>query len=524
MNRRRILYVFLLSLFAAPAFAQDEPTVVFATPEQIRAGFAVEVEGVPGFVRMENDAAPGQSFDISLPGIENPLRVAVVSPADGREQTIVLPIQIEDKSLARGVTIKLITPEGRAVDLKIPPKRVFLSIPFNIPVTEEVHPDFGRSNRHLIIQIVPRITKKAQVDVDNSATEGLVVDVKYEGIAYLKLKDTLNRTNRRDMDGTFFFGRNKDYRWHLITENLFEKFDERNVAVMKNQRLGGELTSQWRLDRLNNLNRTRFGANFVYNEDKTMVLFGNIDRQVQDRIHSEIGYGSDRLRFLARFEGLEVVNPSTRSPFALRVDRCGYQVQISGGDDRTYYYARVGNLKVQDYNDEGEIDDYFNLQAVVSRRLGEQMRGWRPRRWTVSGEASAIVWARGSNSWVEGDLTVDVGYKQDYLTYFRYNNDYFTITGRPGQPLWESFFISFMRNRNYFNRSDRLARWGLESIHVDFDYSREGQGESYERKIRFGVSKYITVRRYDFPLEFYFETVRSHVFRPGLTISIRRYL
>jgi hypothetical protein len=522
---RSIIFIVLVSLSGCPAFGQNEmSTVVFATPEQIIAGFAVIVDGVPGYVRADGAVDLSRSFQVSIPGAPTPLTVVAAPRKGDGDQTVVLPILIEDKSLAHGVTIKLITPEGNSAELKIPPKRVFLSIPFNIPVTEAVHPDFGRGNRHLILQIVPKITKKAQVDADNTSTDGLVVDIKYEGLAYLKLKDTLNRTDRRDVDGTFFIGKDEDTRWHLITENLLEKFDERNIAVLKNQRLGGELRSQWRLDRLNNMHRSKFGSNFLYDSDKTSVMFGNIDRKVGDHVHSEIGYGTDRFRALTRFEGIEVVNPSTKLPAAVKVDKSGYQFQLNGGNDNNYYSAQVGNLKVQDFDDLGEIDDYFNAKVSVSRRFGNDTRAWNRRAVSVSGESNAIVWTRGHDSWLEGGFSLDVGYKQKYLTYLRYNNDFFTITGRPDNALWESLFISFMRNSDYFDRKDRLAAWGLDSVYVDFDYSRKGAGEHYSRRIRFGISKFMKVWRYDLPLELFVETVKAHVFRPGITISIRRYL
>lgn len=516
-----VLALFVLT--ALPAAAQEQ-SVFMATAAQLKAGVAVEIGGLPGFIQYDGPADAGTTLELKAAGLDAPVQVFVSPEASAEETTVVLPVQIEDKTLARGVTLNLVTSNGETVSMAIPPKRVFLSIPFTIPVTEQVDPDFAAGNRHLIVQIVPKITKKAQVNVDNTAQDGVVATIKYEGIADFKLKDLLDRTNRRDMDGTFFIGRQEDFRWHIIAENMFEKFDKRNLGVMKNHRLGGEVTSQWRLDQLNNIHRTKPGVNLKYSEDKSSLLFGNIDRRVKDQVHSEIGYGTDRLKFKTRFEGLEVFNPQSHLGAAIRADRFGYQLTCAGGGDREYYAGRFGNLKVQDYEDEGEIDDYFNFEFNYSMLLGSQSRRWNPNKPTFSGDTSLTFWGRGPTSWLRGELNFDVGYKTDYLMYFRYNSDFMRITGRPEDPLWESVFVSFMRNRNYFKRHDKLARYGLESVHVDFDYSREGKGSPFRRKTRIGVSKLMTIWKYDLPVELYIESVEFNHYRPGAGISIRRYL
>ncbi len=520
-----LIFLSIFILISSKADSQStEQTVFMATQDQLKTGFAVEAGGMPGFVQYDGQADVGKTLDVAASGLLEPVRVMVIPPASEAAQTLILPIQIEDKSLARGVTLNLITPEGRTAQMAIPPKRVFLSLPFIIPVTENLNPDFARTNRNLILQIIPKITKKAQVNVDNTAVDGLVADIRYEGIAYLKLRDLLNRTNRRDMSGTFFIGKYEDFRWHVITENLLEKYDTRNMAIMKNQRLGGELKSQWRIDRLNVLNDTKLGLNVEYQEDKSSVLFGNIDRRVKDKTHGIIGYGDDKLRFMTRFEGIELYNPNSLMPGSVRADRFGYQLQLQGEDNLKNYNGRFGNLKVQDFEDEGEIDDYFNFEFNYSRLLGEQGVKWNPRTVTFSGDTSLTFWGRGSATWLRGELNYNIGYKSDYLLYFRYNNDFARITGSPDRELWESVFISLMRNRNYFKRHDKLAKFGLESVHVDFDFSREGKGIHFARKTRIGISRFMKIWKYDLPVELYVETVKYRVFRPGMGISIRRYL
>lgn len=517
--------VFWLMLFPCAAPSEERRPGIEATAAQLAAGVAVIVDGAPGFVKYTGPAGPGDVLELDVAGMAGQVAVRVAPPEKKPEETIVVPVLIEDKTLAKGVNMNLATPRGDSAVVRIPPKRVFLSIPFSIPVTGDVHPDFAQSDRKLMIQVVPKITKKAQVDMENTATEGLVADIKYEGLAYLKFKDILNRTNRRDLDGTFFFGREVDYRWSLIIENMFEKFDDSTVGVMKNQRLSGDVQSQWRLDNINDLHSARFGLNMVHDDgEKFYAKAGNIDRVVKGVSHVELGYGPPENRFLTRFEGIEAVNPSGRSAFALKADRFGYQYRIEGGNDRTYYKGRFGNLKVQDFNDEGEIDDYFNTDFLFVTQLGRNNSGWTGSKLNFSGEVDFRIFSRGSNSWVEGGLDLNLGIGRNYLVLTRYNSDFMPITGKPTEPLWENIFVSFVRLRNYFDPEDPLAKFDLDSIFIDLDYSREGQGAAFDRRIRFGFSRFMRVWKYDLPVEIFIETVKPNVFRPGIALSIRRYL
>jgi len=526
MKRTLISTIFFLVLLAGRAACEDA-VLLTASADALREGIAVSLDGSPAFVRAPETMAlvPGMTVELEANGLKKRrVSVTVLEPTARRDQVVTLPVQIEDKSLARGVKLHLITPDGDSTTYDIPPKRVFLSIPFTLPITGDVHSSFAESNRHLIIQVVPRITKKAKVDIDNTATDGLVADIRYEGIAYLKFKDLLNRTNRRDMDGTFFFGRERADRWEIITENLFEKFDDRTVGVMKNEKLGGSLSSQWRLDNLHDFHETSFGLNMIHYEDKVYAKLGNIDRIVKQKVHTELGYGDDNLMALTRFEGIELKNPGGASPIRLKLDRFGYQFRFSGGEGDLYYRGLLGNLKVQDFNDRGEIDDYFNFDVGVSTLLGRgHGAGWAEKKLSFAGEVSLNFWGRGSSSWLEGDLDMNLGYGNEYLVYLRFNNDFARITGDAPNPLWEDIFISFMRNRNYFNPKDRLGRLGLESVFLDLNYSREGKGEPYTSRTRLGISKFMRVWRYDLPVEFYIEKGSNKGYIPGIALSIRRY-
>lgn len=515
----------ILLVMSFPCFGG--PVVLAASGSDLRGGIAVSIDGMPAFVRYEGDMKPGDSFSLRPAGANQDISVAVLPEKEERESVVILPILIEDKSLAKGVTLELITPAGNHATINIPPKRVFLSIPFTIPVTGATHEDFDRDPRHLILQIVPKITKKAQVNIDNTATDGLVADLRYEGIAYMKFKDVLNRTNRRDMDGTFFIGKEKEYQWALLTENLFEKFDDRTIGVMKNHKMSDTVSTQWRLDNIHDAHSSRFGLNTIYKNGKTYVKLGNIDRVVKGKIHNELGYGTDRFNLVTRFEGMEIVNPSTRSAVAMKVDRFGYQFRFAGGNERNYYEGRAGNLKVQDFNDEGEVDDYFNFDIKLTTRIGgmqKSRRGWTASKFTYSGEVATNLWGRGSASWMEGSMDMNVGYREEYLAFIRYNNDFARITGKVNSPLWESLFVSFMRNRNYFNPNDPLRKYGLDSIFMDFEYSREMKTHPYARKIRFGVARFTRIWKYDLPIEVFIERGQETKFRPGISLSIRRYL
>lgn len=501
--------------------ARDSVAVLAVTRAQLDAGVAAVVNGRPVFVTAPDRES--NSFAAPAPG-GGSFQVSVVSPAPLAPRNILLPVSVEDKALARGITLTLLTPLGNIAEIPVPPRRVFISIPFTIPVTPEVHQDFGAPGAdRLIIQIVPRITKKAQVNIDNTADDGLVADIRYEGIAHLKLKDMLNRTNRRDMDGTFFIGSDVNDRWQIITENLFEQFDERIIGVARDKRLSNELMSHWRVDNVDNADDMIGGANFTYTKDKTRILLGNIDRRVKQRTHMELAYGTDDNFLLTRYEGLEVKNPSDRSPAGVRVDRFGYQFGIFAEKQQNYMSARLGNLRVEDLEDEGEIDDYFNFEAVFGAMFGDTRGRMRRTGFSLTGEAEVKVYGRGSSSWVQGELNINTMVMKDYLLSMRFNNDFARLTGRPRRDLWESIIVSFMRNRDYFNPDDPLGRWGFQSLFMDYKLTRERKGDAYLDSIRLGFARFVRIMKYDIPLEIYFETDKEGKYRPGAGLSIRDY-
>ncbi|MFH1539035.1 MAG: hypothetical protein ABIH66_08745 [bacterium] len=519
--RRAVLIAAMFCLWAAllpGAVPAGEKTVLAVTPGELLSGIVVTIDGRPYYLRLSSIEKEFFTFqpDPAVPAVD----VAVVEEEPQSEAPVLIPVQIEDKVLAFGATLRLITPGGAQATVVIPPRRVFFSIPFNIPLRTDVHPDFKGKNA--IVYVIPKITKKAQVDVSNTAEDGVVADIKYEGLAYLKLKDLLNRTNRRDMDGTLFFGREKTNRWSVFIENLFEKFDERDFAVMRDRVVSGKYNARFRLDSLQNLHSVAFGANLKAKQGKAAVEIGNVDRRVKDRTHASVFYGEESLMGMLRFEGVEVWSPPDRRPLSLRADRFGYQLSFLTEKKNTEFSGIFGNIKVEDYNDQGEIDDHFNFIFTWSRMFG-QNKPYRRQKFLYSGEHKLEYYGRGSATWTRADFNFNISYNLYTLLYIRYYNDFARLTGSPRTPLWEDYFISLMRVQNYFDPDDPLNRWNLESIFIDFDWEREGK-VNFNDSIRFGFSRFMRIYKYDVPVEMYFETDKERKFRPGMGISIRRYL
>jgi len=155
--------------------------------------------------------------------------------------------------------------------------------------------------------------------------------------------------------------------------------------------------------------------------------------------------------------------------------------------------------------------------------FGDTRSRMRRSNFSLTGEMELNFYGRGSASWVQGELNINTMIFRDYLMSVRVNNDFARVTGAPRHDLWESFLISFMRNRDYFNPNDPMARWGMQSIFMDYKLTRERKGESYLGSIRLGISKYVRILNYDIPLEMYFETDKEGKYRPGAGLSIRDY-
>lgn len=512
-----VAFCFILVAFCGAARAQEK-TVLAVTPGELAEGVVVTIDGRPYYLRLSSVEKRFFTFrpDPAAPAVE----VAVVEEEPPGEIPLFIPVRIEDKVLALGATLRLVTPRGADATVSIPPRRVFFSIPFNIPLRTDVHPDF--EGKSAIVHVIPKITKKAQVDVSKTAEDGVVADIKYEGLAYLKLKDLLDRTNRRDMDGTLFFGREKGNRWSVFIENLFEKFDERDFAVMRDRKLGTDCNARFRLDSLQNLRSVSFGANLKAKQGKGAIELGNVDRRVKDRSHASLYYGDESLMGMVRFEGVEVYNPPDRRRIGFRADRFGYQFSFLREKKNTKLSGIFGNIKVEDYNDQGEIDDHFDFIFTWSHMFG-QHRPYRRKKFLFSGEHKLEYYGRGSATWTRVDLDFNISYKLYTLLYIRYYNDFARLTGTPRTPLWENYFISLMRVQNYFDPDDPLNKWGLESVYLDFDWEREGK-VNFNDSIRFGFSRFMRIYKYDVPVEVYFETDKAGKFRPGMGISIRRYL
>ncbi|MEW5947016.1 MAG: hypothetical protein AB1742_12545 [bacterium] len=511
--------VLVLTMLCARAFGAEK-TVLAVTGRELREGVAVAVDGRPWYIRVEEP--PSRHFTMR-PGESAPeIHVSVIEETPGEPETFFIPVEIEDKVLALGVALKLTAPDGTDAEVRIPPRRVFLSIPFNIPISPEAHPGFA--GRNAIIQVIPRITKKAQVEINNTATDGVVADIKYEGVADLKFKDLLNRTNRRDMDGILFIGREKGNRWTIDIQNLFEKFDERDLAIMRDRPFPRPFRSRFRLDNLQNYHNISFGANVVYSSRLASVEIGNVDRLVKPRTHTTLRYGGGNASALVRFEGVEAKNPSGRLPLAFHADRFGWQAALYAEKRNSAFSAVIGNLKVEDYTDRGEIDDYTNFIFSASRSFGETLRPYHGKRFLFSGDYAVEYYGRGSRTWVKGEVNFNVSYRRNYLMYVRLNDDFARVTGGERAALWENFFVSIMRNRDYFNPRDPLNRWDVESVYLDFNWERQGKGQSYVMDKRIGLSRLILVWKYDVPMELYLETDKTGKFRPGIGVSIRRYL
>ena len=133
-------------------------------------------------------------------------------------------------------------------------------------------------------------------------------------------------------------------------------------------------------------------------------------------------------------------------------------------------------------------------------------------------------YGRGSATWLQGQVSVNVSFRRDYMLMFRFNDDFARITGRPPDDLWENYAVTLMRSRNYFKPRDPLARWGLESLQIDVRYVRDLKGQPFQRELRFGISKYLKIMNYDIPVDMYIEMNEAGEFRPGVGLSIRSYL
>jgi len=120
-----ILFFLLMPKNARPeeVDADLQPqNVIAATEEEIRAGIAVILNGRLHFLQI--DAIPGDFFTVKTDEGDE-IHISLIKEQKRNTELLFIPVQIEDKVLARGVTLRLISPEGTPAFVKIPPNGSF---------------------------------------------------------------------------------------------------------------------------------------------------------------------------------------------------------------------------------------------------------------------------------------------------------------------------------------------------------------------------------------------------------------
>ncbi len=483
-----------------------------AEKEQLKRGIVFIYNEEPHFIKGEFEVGVN---NVVIDDIEISLEVFKYE-YERKEEITIIPVEIEDKSLALGTEIRYYSNLGVENSIKIPPKKIFLPLPFFITVPQQI------SRRKIIIKVIPKITKKSKVKIEDTAEDGVVADIRYEGIAYIKFKDILKRMNRRDLDLTLFSGKGTNHFWTVIIENFFETYEERDIDVVREVKLKKDATIQLRADNIGNLNNLKFGTNLIYSYKRTTLSFGNIGREVKNKCHLELEYNYDKTKFKLRFQGIKTHRIETKFPFVFDIEDIGFQLIFKL--DKPNLNFSFGSLKVEDQDDQGEVDKNFNLLLNTSYSFGQITPFYGIKKFNVIGETSLILTKVGKDSWLKGEIRADLSYLFVNVLSIRFNDDFFTISGKDKKPLWQNRLISLTKRRDYFNKSDLLNKYDIDSIFVDFKFSRSGKNNKFTKEVKIGLTKIIRIRQYDIPVEFFILKNARQEFKPSLSISIREYI
>ena len=428
-------------------------------------------------------------------------------------------LRVEDYRLRRGVSLTLSRGENKPPFLlTLPPKRVFLPFPYHVPfATGGLNPATWQA-APLLVRVVPRITKKADVSVRNTAEYGLIARVDYHGAGFFEVKDALQRANRRDV--SFGIERKLLGSNTLIQmENVFESYLDRRLSVITSRTLSEKYGLKIRADNLFSRAPLRLGGNVVSTSGSFSVEMGNVGiRRVEPDNHVLMSWAHRAARLTLRSEGVGL-GGNGDLPHVARDKQHGAALNWSDPKGRVNF--TVGNLNLEDVDEEGTVDKKLHQRLTLHFPFGRESF-FSTQAWNFSGELRPGLGGVGPQRWGRNHASLNLSYRRKHVLRLRYDDDYLRFQGNLRKPFWQTYGVSLNSFRDLFSR-DRLTRWGLDAVYVDFESTRRVKGATLNGEWRMGASRLFTVKEYDIPLEFGVK-YSDGSWKPEIRFSIREYL
>lgn len=527
MVRIKIFFILsVLILLNKCIYTERDNYEVTVSVSELKEGVLLEVQNQPFF--LQEDRKEGEVFKVETPLLPKPLTVKVVKdkPKDGKN--IIIPVEITDLELAKGVEIELQTKEGEKKIVKIPKRKII--IPQNFYV---VLPGLGESGAYggkdgaLIIEVHPIMSFAFKVNINDTADQGLVCKVEYEDLFKIKVVDTLNKSGLRDINILTYIRTGGEEKWGINAENLLEARNPRKIDISRTEKLGKKLLLEARVDNVSGKENVNFGANLIYTRGNKKFNFGNVDRKVQDEFHFQTKITEKSGNYIFRLEGFDL--KKTEENWGMKsvvIKRAGAQVNLELFNGLSF---TTGNIRVETTDDDinqGTVDDKINSRLEYSSTFGALAPPMEKEKFTFSSSFGARIIQIDKDSWIRGRVSVDINYGPNSIFQFELNDDFINLTGKPYTFPWQNRRFTFICFHDLVEDKTIIGKLDLDYIFSEFIFKRTDYATPFVRttRFRYGFGKSLKILKFALPLEFFAEKDYWMKDSFGITLSFRSWI
>lgn len=516
--------LFLLSARAASAQETPQKSAVEVPADELAGGVILKSGDILIFVKEEK--LPGDKFFAEKEGKRVTISVTEPKPYNGKN--ILIPVEITDKELAKGVELTLTYEDGAKKKVQIPRRRVYLPTKFHVILPDLGEPGKnGGKNGALILEIHPKMTQDVRVDVSQTADAGIVIKVDYEDSLKTRFYDVLDQANKRDINLQYEYKTSPHEKWGIGIRNMLQAQNPRIVDIWRVQKLKENLFLEARLDNIKTGGGGKFGSNILYYKRNMELNVGNVDQKVENEFHYQLKFNHKNGNVIFRLQDFRMNNDFDFNPPGFYPKKAGAQLNLT----QLPYGAKlsIGNLKVErtfDDLDEGKVDTKLNFLLEQEHDFGAVF----PRledtfTWNVSTRLRLI--GAGDEVWLQGRFLGILNFTSMFAMQFEINDDFLTLSGKQFHEPFQNRRLTFIKYRDFIEDRSILGTLGLDYAFVEAVSKRTSYDVPFYKKTVYktGIGKSFTIFGLPLPLEIFVEKEFSRKNLDfGILASLRQWL
>lgn len=524
--RASLIFIFFMTARAC-LFAQEASALqaVLEIPsDELSQGVLLEHDGAVFFVKEEKKA--GETFVYERDGKRVTIRVAEPKPYNGKN--ILIPVEITDKELAKGVELTVAGARGEKTKVQIPRRRVYLPLKFHVFFPELGEPGRnGGRNGALILEVHPKLTQDVRVNVNQTADTGIVIKIDYEDSLKARFYDVLDQANKRDINIQYEYKTSPREKWGISIRNILQAQNSRIVDIWRVQKLKENLYLEARLDDIQTKGSGRAGANLLFYKGNAEVNVGNVDNKVEDEFHAQLKLNQKYGNVIFRLQDFHVNKKFDFTMPGFHPNKFGAQVNFT----RLPYGAKLslGNIKVERTFEDfetGKVDTEFNFLLEQEYDFGEQFPGLQSSfAWNASTRLRLV--GVGPEVWLQGRFVTEFNLASNFALQFEINDDFITLSGKQFHDPYQNRRLTLIKYRDFVEDNSIVGRLGLDYVFTEAVSKRSNFADPFYTKAVYkaGLGKSFTIFGLPLPLEIFGEKEFSRKnFGFGITASLRQWL